>query len=45
MQGPKDRKIISRYFSIIVMMAVVGISILLKALYVMVFEHNYWQVV
>ena len=27
------------------MMAVVGISILLKALYVMVFEHSYWQVV
>ena len=45
MQGPKDKKIISRYFTIIILMAAIGICILLKALYVMVFEHNYWHVV
>ena len=43
MQNPKDKKIISRYFSIIVLMAVVGISILVKAVSVMVFERNYWK--
>ena len=43
MQNPKDKKIISRYFSIIILMAVVGIIILLKAVSVMVFERNYWK--
>ena len=43
MQDPKDKKIISRYFTIIILMAVVGIIILLKAMSVMVFERNYWK--
>ena len=43
MQDPKDKKIISRYFTIIVFMAVIGIIILIKALSVMMFERNYWR--
>ena len=43
MNNPKDKKIISRYFTIIILMAVVGLAILLKALSVMVFERNYWR--
>lgn len=43
MQNPKDKKIISRYFSIIILMAVVGIIILIKAVSVMVFERSYWR--
>ena len=43
MQNPKDKKIISRYFTIIILMAVVGFVILLKAVSVMVFERNYWK--
>ena len=43
MQHPKDKKIISRYFSIIIFMAMVGIAILFKAMSVMVFERNYWR--
>lgn len=43
MQDPKDKKIISRYFTIIILMGVVGIIILLKAMSVMVFERNYWK--
>lgn len=43
MQNPKDGKIISRYFSIIILMAVVGIVVLMKALSVMIFERSYWR--
>lgn len=43
MQKPKDKKIITRYFSIIIFMAVVGLAILIKALSIMVFERNYWR--
>ena len=43
MQDPKDKKIISRYFTIIVFMAVIGFIILIKAMSVMVFERNYWK--
>ena len=43
MQKPKDNKIITRYFSIIIFMAVVGLAILIKALSIMVFERNYWR--
>ena len=43
MQNPKDKKIISRYFTIIILLAVVGIVVLMKALSVMVFERNYWR--
>lgn len=43
MQDPKDKKIISRYFTIIILMGVVGIIILLKAMSVMVFERSYWK--
>ena len=43
MQHPKDKKIISRYFSIIIIMAMVGTAILVKAMSVMVFERNYWR--
>ena len=43
MQGPKDKKIISRYFTIIILMAVVGIVILIKAMSIMVFERSYWK--
>ena len=43
MQNPKDRKIISRYFSIIICMAMVGIAILCKAMSIMVFERSYWR--
>ena len=43
MQDPKDKKIISRYFTIIILMGVVGIIILLKAMLVMVFERSYWK--
>jgi len=43
MQKPKDKKIISRYFTIIILMAIVGLAILVKALSVMVFERNYWR--
>ncbi len=45
MQNPQDKKIISRYFSIIIIMVAVGIAILGKALFTMVFERNYWEVV
>lgn len=45
MQNPKDKKIISRYFSIIIIMAAVGIAILGKALFTMVFERSYWETV
>ncbi len=43
MQNPKDKKIISRYFSIIILMAMVGIAILLKAMSIMIFERSYWR--
>ena len=43
MQNPIDKKVISRYFSIIILMAVVGILILIKAMCVMVFERSYWN--
>lgn len=43
MQNPIDKKVISRYFSIIILMAVVGILILVKAMWVMVFERSYWS--
>lgn len=43
MQNPKDKKIVSRYFTIIILMAIIGIIILLKAMSVMVFERNYWK--
>lgn len=43
MQNPKDQKIVSRYFTIIILMALIGIIILLKAMSVMVFERNYWK--
>ena len=43
MQDPKDKKIISRYFTIIILMGVMGIIILLKAMSVMVFERSYWK--
>ena len=43
MQNPIDKKIVSRYFSIILLMALVGILILIKAMSVMVFERNYWN--
>ena len=43
MQNPKDKKIISRYFTIIILMAIVGIAILFKALSIMVFERGYWR--
>lgn len=43
MQNPKDKKIISRYFSVIILMAIVGIAILFKALSIMVFERAYWR--
>ena len=45
MQHPKDKKIISRYFTIIICMAALGIAILVKALSVMIFERSYWQTV
>ena len=43
MQNPKDKKIISRYFSIIILMAALGLAILTKAMSIMVFERNYWR--
>ena len=43
MQNPKDKKLISRYFTIVILMAVVGLIILLKVMYVMVFERSYWK--
>ena len=43
MQDPKDKKIISRYFTIIILMVMVGLAILLKAMLVMVFERGYWR--
>ena len=43
MQKPEDKKIITRYFSIIIVMAALGVSILGKALYIMVFERSYWE--
>lgn len=43
MKNPKDKKIISRYFTIIVFMAVLGLAILFKAFSVMVFERDYWR--
>ena len=42
MQNPIDKKVVSRYFSVIIFMAAVGILILFKAMWVMVFERNYW---
>ena len=41
--NPKDKKIISRYFSIIIFMAMIGIAVLLKAMSIMVFERGYWR--
>ena len=43
MQKPEDKKIISRYFSIIILMAALGVAILGKALFIMVFERGYWE--
>ena len=43
MQDPKDKKIISRYFTIIILMAMVGLAILVKAMLIMVFERGYWR--
>ena len=43
MQKNKDGKIISRYFTIIILLAVVGVVVLMKAMSVMVFERNYWR--
>ena len=43
MQKPENKKIITRYFSIIIVMAALGVSILGKALYIMVFERGYWE--
>ena len=43
MQKPEDKKIISRYFTIIIFMAVLGVAILGKAMFIMVFERGYWE--
>lgn len=43
MSNSKDNKIISRYFTIIILMAILGIAILIKAMSVMIFERNYWK--
>ena len=43
MQKPENKKIITRYFSIIIVMAALSVSILGKALYIMVFERGYWE--
>ena len=43
MQKPEDKKIITRYFSIIIFMAALGVAILGKALFIMVFERGYWE--
>lgn len=43
MQTPKDKTITSRYFSIIIFMAMIGIAILVKAITIMVFERSYWR--
>lgn len=43
MQKPKDNRIISRYFTIIIFMAIIGLAVLGKAFSVMVFERNYWR--
>lgn len=43
MQDSKDKKIVSRYFTVIILMAIVGIAILFKAMSVMIFERNYWR--
>lgn len=43
MQNPKDQKIVSRYFTIIILMALIGVIILLKAMSVMIFERSYWK--
>ena len=43
MQKPEDKKIITRYFSIIIFMAALGVAILGKALFIMVFERSYWE--
>ena len=43
MQNPKDKRIISRYFTIIILVAIVGVAILSKALSIMVFERSYWR--
>ena len=43
MQDSKDKKIISRYFTIIILMAMVGLAILVKAMLIMVFERGYWR--
>ena len=42
MQQPIDKKIISRYFTIIICMVALGIAILVKTLFVMIFERSYW---
>jgi cell division protein FtsI (penicillin-binding protein 3) len=42
MQNPKDKKIISRYFTIIILMVALGLAILAKAMSIMVFERSYW---
>lgn len=43
MQKSKDNRIISRYFTIIIFMAIIGLAVLGKAFSVMVFERNYWR--
>ena len=45
MQNPQDKKIISRYFSVIIIMVAVSVAILVKALYTMVLERSYWVAV
>ena len=43
MQNKKDKKVISRYFTVIILLTIVGIAILFKAMSIMVFERNYWR--
>ncbi len=43
MKKSKDNRIISRYFTIIIFMAIIGLAVLGKAFSVMVFERNYWR--
>lgn len=41
----KNRNIMQRYFCIVVLMAIVGISIIVKAAVIMFGERNYWKIV
>ena len=41
----KNRNIMQRYFCIVVLMAIVGISIIIKAAVIMFGERNYWKIV